>query len=227
MEFIPFPSLAKYLLHCGWLGDAQFGLYVAIFGLLADRGWRKASGDHGGFPQGELVVSKVVEQLTGACMSMGLLLTFAGLYQYIGGANDQQDRWPLLLALGSSALGYTPMMFLQIAGMIDVWKEQAPEGVHRAVSLDPPVGSVDELISRQSLVSPKSTRSRLHESQCDDDVDGRSGHLGGPVPGAVVAAATGVGGVDHHAVEDEFRSRHAGRRPPVNLAHQPWDGDLA
>lgn len=125
MNGMPFKSLVDYLTHSGWMANAQFLMFVAVFAMLADRAWRSIGWFGHSLPEHERIASKVIDQITSACMSMGLLLTFSGLYQYIGVPSDQQDRWPLLLALGSSALGYGSMMLFQLVGTLDEWRDAA------------------------------------------------------------------------------------------------------
>lgn len=113
-----FPSLAKYLIASNWLAAMQFGLFVAIMCLLVDRALRATALVGKPLAMDEPVASSTLDSLTRLCLGLGLLLTFSGLYGYIGsGRGGDQDA--LLMALGSSALGYSAWTLAAIAAVID------------------------------------------------------------------------------------------------------------
>ncbi len=237
MRTLPFSSLVDYLTHSGWMANVQFILFVVIFGMLADRAWRSLGWFGNSLPPNERITSKVIDQITSACMSMGLLLTFSGLYQYIGVPSDQQDRWPLLLALGSSAIGYGAMMLFQLVGTLDEWRDAASARVEPEPLRAPPPTPSPRVIAEPPLPTngrdspppgPKrpsvtrdasplvphfqetpypDLRSKNHESQSDVDDGSRSRHLGSLVPGTAHAPSAGLGSLGNHAVEESTGPR--------------------
>lgn len=210
-DWQPFGHLSSYLLHSGWIAAVQFALFTAIVCVLADRGLRATGRCGASLADGERITSKMLDQMTCACMGMGLLLTFSGLYTYIG-ANQQQDRWPLLLALGSSALGYGAWTIFAFVGVLDEWREAS--------------GSPRE-IERGAGWEHHRTGRRDDESQFVADTGRGRGHLGGVVPGPIATPATGLGGLGGFAVDQPLDGRVDGVGTLDDLGHSRFDGDLA
>lgn len=218
----PLNDLVSYLWGSGWLASIQFALFVALFCGAADRTAR-AWGWYGpAFEPDEKIASPMLEQLTYACMGMGLLLTFSGLYTFVG-LEQQDDRQPLLLALGSSALGYGGWTLIAVAGMADHVRPSK-------VATSPPDDG--RPASRKSSIQASLTNYQNEEwrdeSQYVGDLGGGRGHLGGAVSDAVVAGAVELGGPSGDGVDQFFAPlADDGRRAATGVAEARSDGDLA
>jgi len=118
---MPFPHLIQYLSGSNGLAAVQFVVFVAVFALLVDRAVRAMGWLGRPLASGEPVANAVVDGLTQFCVGLGLLLTFSGLYGYIGSGRGD-DQAALLMALGSSALGYSAWTLCSAAAVVDGWR---------------------------------------------------------------------------------------------------------
>lgn len=118
---MPFPHLIQYLSGSNGLAAVQFVVFVAVFALLVDRAVRAVGWLGRPLACGEPVANAVVDGLTQFCVGLGLLLTFSGLYGYIG-SGQGDDQAALLMALGSSALGYSAWTLCSAAAVVDGWR---------------------------------------------------------------------------------------------------------
>ena len=99
---MPFPHLLQYLSGSNTLAAVQFAVFVTIFALLVDRTLRAFGWLGRPLADGEPVANAVVDGLTQFCVGLGLLLTFSGLYGYIG-SGEPGEQAALLAKLGGRA----------------------------------------------------------------------------------------------------------------------------
>ncbi|MEO8497452.1 MAG: hypothetical protein ABI614_20465 [Planctomycetota bacterium] len=151
------PYLQRYLADSNWLALVQMLIFAGIIYLLLARTVGVFRDGAGGS-----VANSLIEHLTQLCMGLGLLLTFSGLYSYMA-AGSSGDQGPLLMALGSSAIGYSGWTVCAAASVID--------GLLAAYQQQPPIAA--EVPTRLPLRVPS------NEQELDDDLDCRSRHLGG------------------------------------------------
>jgi len=116
-QFIP--HLSKYVAHTNLLAYAQLLLFVFLLYRFLVRSltstWYRAMS-----AECDVVIAdQFMEELTRLCFALGLLLTFSGLYAYIGNPNSS-DTWSLMLALGSSAVGYSAWTICALGSAVDV-----------------------------------------------------------------------------------------------------------
>jgi len=210
------PHLQRYLWDANWLALVQLMIFGGIIYLVAERTSRCLGVlRHGA--EGP-VANCLVENLTRLCMGLGLLLTFSGLYGYMA-ADSSGHQGPLLMALGSSAIGYSAWTICAAAAVIDGLVPNAAYG-ERIGACDrshgrecqpskTPAASAELLTESPCIVSPAYAsepparrysflplREPNNEQELDDDPGGRRRHLGGPADNADHEDGTALGSLD-------------------------------
>ncbi|HPM82082.1 MAG TPA: hypothetical protein PLF81_15350 [Candidatus Anammoximicrobium sp.] len=190
-------SLTQYLSQSNWLASLQFLVYLGVLYRLLERcllaaglfGWQLT-------PQ-QRVLDPVLDTLARLCLGMGLLLTFSGLYGYIG-SGTQGDQASLLLALGSSALGYSAWTFCAVGGVVDAVRRRGGE-----------TSEIEEADGEQEPA--------VHFGS-------ERGSVGGPADRADLAADAVFGGLDGYQRLGGLDNRGGG--VGADLAGAPWPDGL-
>lgn len=131
--------LVEYLRNTPLVSAGQFILLALIFHLVFYRslcrlGWLGAA-----LRTPERVANDTVESLVQLNVGLGLLLTFSGVYGLIGAGGGTADgNWPLLLALGSSALGYSGYAACALGSVLDSLGAREPVTKSAPVPEPPP-----------------------------------------------------------------------------------------
>ncbi len=107
IEWTVLPFLFTYLRHTSWISIGQFMLLAAIVFIVLDRASRKAKLYEPALNEDEPICHALTQNMAQLNVGIGLLLTFSGVYGLIGSADSNDGHWSLLMALGSSALGYS------------------------------------------------------------------------------------------------------------------------
>jgi len=182
------PYLQRYLSHSNWLALVQLMIFAAIIYLVAERTVRSV-GMLRPVVAGP-VANGLAENLARLCMGLGLLLTFSGLYSYMA-AGSTGDQGPLLLALGSSAIGYSAWTVCAAAAVIDdcvaAYQPESPFIEAANISL--------------------SSRGHSHEQESDVDSRRRRRYLGGVTDHANQEDDTALGSLDG------YQRRESGGEP--------------
>jgi len=112
--------LVEYLRNTPLVSAGQFILLALIFHLVFYRSLRRVGWIGDALRTPERVANDLVESLVQLNVGLGLLLTFSGVYGLIGSGGGTEDgNWPLLLALGSSALGYSGYAACALGSVLD------------------------------------------------------------------------------------------------------------
>lgn len=119
IAWVPLQHLWTYLSNTSVMSAVQVGLLSLIVYLVTERGLRKFRLVFEPLPQGEPVANGFVQGLTQLNMGLGLLLTFSGVFGLIACGAGEDGDWSLLLALGSSALGYSGYAVCALAVVLD------------------------------------------------------------------------------------------------------------
>ena len=177
-------ALMQYLTQSNWLAGVQFAIYLAVLHRLLDRSLRARGLFGRRLELRQRVADPALDALALLCLGMGLLLTFSGLYGYIGSGSNR-DQAALLLALGSSAVGYSAWTFCAIGAVVDAWRP-AKMGLPPGVRDPEPV--------------PFSERSDYEEYDDEQesvaDFGGECGFVGGVADYPDLAADQVFGGLD-------------------------------
>ena len=212
------PHLLRYLTGSNWLATAQFLLFILIMYRLADRALR-ATGRWGEpLAATEPVARSTMESLARLCLGLGLLLTFSGLYGYIGnhGGDDHQS---LLMALGSSAIGYSAWTLVAAAAVIDSFRGIESDSASppfspctRVPDVQPdrpgPVLANDEISLKPYDEEPGDEQTLVDDSDCG------SGPVGGVVCDTDLTAAGDLGSLDGYQRLEGAGCEHGDRPDP-------------
>jgi len=118
-EFLSFRYLGEYLRNTSMLSVVQVVLLAAIVHLLVYRSLRCLGWIGAALRAPEGVANEMVESLVQLNVGLGLLLTFSGVYGLIGAGGGEDGNWSLLMALGSSALGYSGYAACALGSVFD------------------------------------------------------------------------------------------------------------
>lgn len=196
------PHLFEYLSNTSLLSAVQIGVLYLIVALLIARTCRvlRLPGTTP-LPAEEPVANDLVQGLTQLCVGMGLVLTFAGVFQFIGG-DQSQGSWALLLALGSSAIGYSSYALTALGSIADGLATQVELPTARFDHVSADGNSTPSTTSNKTASTRKrSSKRNRHETANVDDSGRRSRHLGDPVC-APLPAPQGLGSLDGYQLRD-------------------------
>lgn len=124
-SWIPCEHLWNYLTHTSAVSVVQVALLALIVHLVSVRSFRRLGWGGDPLAAAEAVANEFIQGLTQLNVGLGLLLTFSGVYGYIG-AGQEDDGWSLLLALGSSALGYSAYAVCAVGPIVDGMRQERP-----------------------------------------------------------------------------------------------------
>jgi hypothetical protein len=235
-------ALMQYLTQSNWLAGVQFAIYLAVLYRLLDRSLRAWGLFGRRLELRQRVADPALDALARLCLGMGLLLTFSGLYGYIG-SGSIRDQAALLLALGSSAVGYSAWTFCAIGAVVDAWrpaKTGLPPGIHDSEPV--PFSGRTKMVQAPTVRDPEpvpfSERSDYEEYDDEQesvaDSGGECGFVGGVADYADLAADQVFGGLDGYqrsadaAACDDARADSdlvGGVRPDWPLACDPPTAD--
>ena len=119
IAWVPLQHLWVYLTNTSVMSAVQVGLLSLIVYIVMERTLRKFRLLVKPLTKGEPVANGFVQGLTQLNMGLGLLLTFSGVFGLIASGGGRDGDWSLLLALGSSALGYSGYAVCALAVVVD------------------------------------------------------------------------------------------------------------
>ena len=134
---LPFLHLMAYLSNTSLVSAIQFVLLAAIFHLVVYRSLRRLGWLGSALSSTDRVADDLVQSLAQLNIGLGLLLTFSGVYGLIGAGNGQDGSWPLLMALGSSALGYSGYAACALGSVLDSVRRDETRPEPAAVAASP------------------------------------------------------------------------------------------
>jgi len=114
-----FHYLFDYLANTSWVSLVQVALLAAILHLVIYRSLRRLGWLGEALRPQERVANELVDSLAQLNVGLGLLLTFSGVYGLIGAGQSNDGNWSLLMALGSSALGYSSYAACAFGSVLD------------------------------------------------------------------------------------------------------------
>lgn len=166
------PHLSRYIAQTNFLSVVQVILLGIVVHQILYRGWCSLAAWPERLKPDQPVADDLVQGAAQLCLGLGLVLTFAGVYGHVGTGGGEDGS--LLLALGSSALGYSAFALTAVGPLIDGIRQR------RKPDQRPARPSVRRIESCQPLSPPK-TRKVSRESQSAAQPRRRGGHLGDPV----------------------------------------------
>ena len=184
-------ALNQYLYQSNGLAAVQFVIYLAVLHRLLDRSVRAGGAFGRRLTPQQRVADPLLDALARLCLGMGLLLTFSGLYGYIS-SGSSRDQAALLLALGSSAVGYSAWTFCAIGAVVDAWRPASEEMVQaRGMQASEPGGF-------SGADDGKKTEYKEYDDEQEPTVDsgGERGFVGGVADHPDLAADQIFGGLD-------------------------------
>lgn len=118
-DFMWFCCLFQYFRNTSIVSVGQFLLLAAIVHLVCYRGLRRLGWLGAPLRPPDRVADELVESLAQLNVGLGLLLTFSGVYGMIGAGDGDDGNWSLLMAQGSSALGYSSYAACALGSVLD------------------------------------------------------------------------------------------------------------
>lgn len=138
-DWFLFVYLVAYLRNTSLVSTVQFVLLAAIFHRVVYRSLRRTGWLGLTLPSKDRVADDLVQSLAQLNIGLGLLLTFSGVYGLIGAGDGQDGNWSLLMALGSSALGYSGYAACALGSVLDsVRRGETPPELAAAAANPPP-----------------------------------------------------------------------------------------